>query len=113
MKEDTSYKKNDKSPQKHHLFTLELVRRKLLAGDNEFDLCLFDSLFEDVLRYYEFKTCIIAVSYTISCIKRNKFKDEEGQQIDCLFAYFKVALCSNLRKLTTPVHIDWLDDDYN
>ena len=111
MKEDTSYKKNDKTP--HHIFTLELIRRKLIAGDNEFDLCLFDSLFEDILRYYEFKTCILAVSYTISCIKRNKLKDEEGQLIECLFAYFKVALDSNLRKLTTPVHIDWFSgDDY-
>ena len=82
MKEDTRYKKNDKTPSIHYLFTLELVRRKLIAGDNEFDLCLFDSLFEDVLRYYEFKTCIIAVSYTISCLKRNKLRDEDGQDIE-------------------------------
>ena len=110
MKENTSYKRNDKTLLNHHFFTLELVRRKLIAGDNEFDLFLFDSLFEDFLRYYDFKTMIVAISYTISCIKRNKFKDEEDQDIECLYAYFKVALGSNLRKLTTPVHIDWMDD---
>ena len=95
IENDTRY--IDKTPKKHHFFTLELVRRKLIAGDNEFDLCLFDSLFEDVLRYYEFKTVLIATSYAISCIKRNKFKDEEGQDIECLYAYIKVSLGNSLR----------------
>ncbi len=112
MNQDTrKFMKNDKAPQKHHFFTNELIRRRLISSDNEFDLYLFDALFENLLQHYEFNDMIIAVSYTISCIKRNKFKDENGLDIDSIFAYFKVSLTNNLRRLTTPVYIDWLDDD--
>ena len=103
--------KQDKTPQNHNFFTNELIRRKLISSDNEFDLYLFDALFEDLLRYYDFNVMIIAVSYTISCIKRNKFKDENGLDIDSIFAYFKVSLSNNLKRLTANAYINWLEDD--
>lgn len=114
MKEDTREKiqdKVDKTPLPHSFFTLELIRRKLITGDSEFDLYLWDSLFQEMLRHFEFRVVLVCVGYTISCIKRNNFKDEEGNDIECLYAYFKVALLSNIKRYTRSVYIDWFEDD--
>lgn len=117
MKEETREKiqdKEDKTPlPKHNFITLELVRRKFITTDSEFDLYLWDTLFQDLLERFDLKVVLICTSYTISCIKRNHFKDENGKDIECLYAYFKVALYHNIHKYITPVYIDWFsDNDY-
>lgn len=116
MKEETREKiqdKEDKTPlPPHSFFTLELIRRKLIAGDSEFDLYLWDVLFQEMLRHFEFRVVLVCTGYTISCIKRNNFMDEENKPIESLYAYFKVALRANIRRYTRNVYIDWLDDDY-
>lgn len=109
MNQEPSNMKNDKTLPKHNYITKELIRRKFIPQDNDFDLYLYDFIFEDLLKFYEFKTILVATSYTISCIKRNNFKDEEGKDIICLFSYFKKALESNLKRLTTPVYLSWED----
>ena len=114
MKEDTREKiqdKEDKKPLPHSLFTLELTRRKLITGDSEFDLYLWDALFQEMLQRFNFRVLLICTGYTISCIKRNNFKDEEGKPIECLYAYFKVALLANIKRYTRSVYIDWFEDD--
>lgn len=115
MKEETREKIQDKAPLLNHtIFTKELIRRSIIQEDvSEFELYLWDSIFQYLLKYYEFRVVLVCTSYTISCIKRNNFKDEEGKPIDSLYAYFKVALYSNIKRYTTPVHIDWFsDNDY-
>lgn len=113
MKEETREKiqdKEDKTPlQPHNFFTLELIRRKLITEDSEFDLYLWDALFQEMLHHFEFRTVLTCTGYTISCIKRNNFKDEEGKKIECLYAYFKVALLANIKKYMGLIHIDWVD----
>lgn len=104
--------KEDKTLPPHNFITLELVRRKFITDDSDFELYLWDALFQEMFQRFEFKVVLICTGYTISCIKRNHFKDENGNGIDCLFAYFKVALYHNIHKYTTPVHIDWMDDDW-
>lgn len=122
MKEETREKIQDKEGKtpllNHTIFTKELIRRSIIQEDvSEFELYLWDSIFQYLLKYYEFRVVLVCTSYTISCIKRNNFKDEEGKPIDSLYAYFKVALYSNIKRYTTtttPVHIDWFsDNDYD
>lgn len=103
--------KKDKAPPKHNYFTEELVRRSFLNRNDDFSLYMYDELFEDILTRYDFKTIIIAISYTIRCIRSNNFEDEQGKNIKCLYAYFKVSLLNNIHKLTTNISIDWLDDN--
>lgn len=114
MKEDTREKiqdKEDKTPLPGHtIFTKELIRRKLIVDASEFDLYLWDSIFQDLLQHYEFRVVLICTGYTISCLKRNGLKDEEGKPIESLYAYFKVALLANIKRYTRPVYIDWLDE---
>lgn len=117
MKEETREKIQDKFGKtplpKHNFITKELIRRKLVTEDSEFELYQYDELFETLLQRYDFRTLIVCVGYTITCIKRNHFKDEESKPIECLYAYFRVALYNNIHKYTTPVHIDWFsDNDY-
>lgn len=54
MKEDTREKiqdKEDKTPlPPHSFFTLELIRRKLITEDSEFELYLWDALFQEMLQ---------------------------------------------------------------
>ncbi len=104
--------KDGKTLPPHNFITKELIRRKFITDDSDFDLYLWDALFEEFLQRFEFKVVLICTGYTISCIKRNHFKDEGGRDIECLLAYFKVALRSNIKQYTTPVYIDWLNDDY-
>lgn len=44
----------DKTLPKHHYITLELVRRKFISSESDFDLYLYDALFEELLLRYEF-----------------------------------------------------------
>lgn len=115
MKEETREKiqdKEDKTPLKpHNFFTLELLRRNLITGDSEFDLYLWDALFQEMLQRFKFRVVLICVGYTISAIKQNHFKDEEGKNIECLYAYFRVALLANIKRYTRFVYIDWFEDD--
>lgn len=114
MKEDTREKiqdKNDKTPLPNHNFlTLELIRRKLITEDSEFDLYLWDALFQEMLQQFKFRVVLICTGYTISCLKRNNFKDEDGKHIESLYAYFKVALLANIKRYTASTYINWFDD---
>ena len=103
----------DKTPLPQHTFlSKELIRRKLVDADSDFELYQYDELFETLLERHTFKTVLVCTGYTITCIKRNKFKDEQGNDIECLYAYFRVALKANIEKyLRPPVRLGWMDDD--
>ncbi len=104
--------KFENKPLPHNFITKELIRRKFITDDSDFDLYLWDAIFDDLLQRYEFKVVLICTGYTISCIKRNHFKDEENKPIECLYAYFRVALQANIAKyLRPPVRLSWMDDD--
>ena len=110
MKEEKSYKKNENTPLNCTIFTKELIRRKILLNPSDFEIELFDSIFKELLMYYEYRVILVCSSYTISCLKRSNCKDEEGNDIECLYAYFKVALLANIKRYTRPVYIDWLEE---
>lgn len=102
---------NNKTLPPHNFITLELVRRKFISSDSDFDLYLFDSLFEELLLRYEFKTIIVAANYIVTKVKKQGFLSENGEKIENVFAYFSASLRFNLKKITGELYIDWLDDD--
>lgn len=96
---------------KHHYITLELVR-KFISSESDFDLYLYDALFEELLLRYDFKTVIVATNYVVTKVKQQKFCDEEGNKIQNLYAYFRSSITFNLKKITNQIDFDWLNDDY-
>ena len=95
----------------HNFITLELVRRKFITDESEFELYLYDSLFEELLLRYEFKTVIIATNYVVTKMKQHDFCDEEGNRIENRFAYLSKSIKFDLKKITGELFIDWMDDD--
>lgn len=102
---------NDKQLPPHNFITLELVRRKFISSDSDFDLYLYDSLFEELLLRYSFKTIICATNYIVTKVQKQKFLSENGEKIENVFAYFSASLRFNLKKLSGELYIDWLDND--
>ena len=104
---------NNKTLPPHNFITLELVRRKFISSDSDFDLYLYDSLFEELLLRYEFKTVIVATNYLVTKMHHHQFCDENGEKIENVFAYFSASIRFNLKKITGELYcyIDWLDDD--
>ncbi len=97
---------------KHHYITLELVR-KFISSESDFDLYLYDALFEELLLRYEFKTIIIATNYIVTKMKQHNFCDENGNRIESIFAYFATSIRFDLKKLSGELYINWLEDDYS
>ena len=103
----------DKTLPPHNFITLELVRRKFISGESDFDLYLYDALFEELLLRYDFKTIIVATNYVVTKVKHQRFCDEEGSKIQNLYAYFRTSISFNLRKITNQIDFDWLNDNYD
>ena len=95
----------------HNYITLELVRRKFITSDSDFDMYLYDALFEELLLRYEFKTVIIATNYVVTKMKQHNFCDENGDRIENYFAYFSTSIRFDLRKITGEIYdnIDWFE----
>ena len=100
---------NDKTLPIHNFITLELVRRKIVTDDSDFELYLYDALFEELLLRYEFKTVIVCTNYVISRMKQNKFLDEHGNPIENIYAYFASSVRFNLKKITSE--FSWEEDN--
>ena len=103
----------DKTLPPHNFITLELVRRKFISGESDFDLYLYDALFEELLLRYDFKTVIVATNYVATRVKQQKFCSEDGAKIENLYAYFRTSISFNLRKITNQIDFDWLNDNYD
>lgn len=115
MKRYTDIEINDKTLPlpKHNFITLELVRRKLIKDSDEFEKYLYDALFEELLLRYEFKTVLVATSYLISKLNQHQMKNEEGNRIENVYAYFSKSIKFNLKKISGELYIDWMDEDFD
>lgn len=99
-------------PVVHNFITLELVRRKFISGDdNDFEMYLYDALFEELLLRYDFKIVIVATNYVVSKMKKSNFCDENGDKIENRIAYFASSVRFNLKKLSGELYIDWFEED--
>lgn len=103
----------DKTLPPHNFISNELVKRHFISSESDFDLYLYDALFEELLLRYDFKTVIVATNYVVTKVKKQKFCDEEGSKIQNLYAYFRTSITFNLRKITNQIDFDWLNDDYD
>lgn len=104
----------DKTLPTHNFITNELVKRKFITADSNFDMYLYDALFEELLLKYEFKTVIVTTNYIINKVmKEHNFCDENGNRIENVFAYFSTSIRFNLIKITGEIYEDikWFDDD--
>ena len=100
---------NDKTLPAHNFITRELVRRKIITDDSDFELYLYDALFEELLLRYEFKTVIVCTNYVITYMKMNNFLDEHGNPIENIYAYFASSVRFNLKKITSE--FSWEEDN--
>ena len=103
----------DKTLPPHNFITLELVRRKFISSESDFDLYLYDALFEELLLRYDFKTVIVATNYVATRVEQQQFCSEDGAKIENLYAYFRSSITFNLKKITNQIDFDWLNDDYD
>lgn len=99
----------DKTLPVHNFITLELVRRKFVS--EEFDMYIYDALFEELLLRYDFKIVIVATNYVVSKMKKSNFCDENGDKIENRIAYFASSVRFNLKKLSGELYIDWFEED--
>ena len=102
---------NDKTLSVHNFITKELVRRKLITDESDFEMYLYDALFEELLLRYEFKTVIVCTNYVITKMKQNNFCDEHGNPIENIYAYFSYSVRFNLKKVSGELYCNWLDDN--
>lgn len=106
---------------KHSLLTKELIRRNYIDEDDSSSF-LFDDLFSQLIdQGNNYKDLLIMSNYVISRIKDNHFKDENGNDIQNKYGYFKNSLISNINRFNNmPDDLysedelsdyDWLNDD--
>lgn len=100
-------------PEEHNILTLELVYRGFL-DENDTQIFFYDKLFEDLLEEgNSYKDLSQIIHYIIPRVVNRKFKDEDGNDINNKFGYFKNALISNINKLNYNYEDLWGDDEYN
>ena len=100
---------NDKTLPAHNFITRELVRRKMITDESDFELYLYDALFEELLLRYEFKTVIVCTNYVVTKMKQSNLCDEHGNQIENIYAYFASSIRFNLKKITSE--FSWEEDN--
>ena len=103
----------DKTLPVHNFITLELVRRKFITTESEFEMYLYDVLFEELLLRYEFKLVIIATNYVVTKMKQHNLCDENGNRIENILSYFSKSIRFNLKKISGELFIDWMDEDFD
>ena len=98
--------KKDKIDKTFNPITNELIKRKFV---DEYDLELYkyDNLFIELLDEYDYKEVIMVTDYVISKWRENKGLDEDENNIDNKFSYFKAAVINNLIKINTEIEFDW------
>ena len=96
----------------HNILTEELIKQNFIDSDDQMSSFNFDNLF----NYYlsngrSYQELFSSIHYIVSRVIERKFKDEEGNDIENKYGYFKNALESNFQKLDN-LGKDLYDDDF-
>ena len=96
----------------HNILTEELIKQNFIDSDEQMSSFNFDNLF----NYYlsngrSYQELFSSIHYIVSRVIERKFKDEEGNDIENKYGYFKNALESNFQKLDN-LGKDLYDDDF-
>ena len=105
-------------PEEHNILTLELVNRGFI-NETDTQIFYYDKLFEDLLSDgNSYKDLVQIIHYIIPRVVNRKFKDDDGNDINNKYGYFKNAIISNINKLNYEYEdlygddeYDWLNDD--
>ena len=99
---------------KHHYLTEELIRNKYIACDDS-QVFYYDKLFEQLIEdRNEFSDLITITNYIVLKVVKRDFKDEDGNEIENKYGYFKSSIISNINKLNNCYNdneYNWLEDD--
>lgn len=91
---------------KHNRLTLELIDRKYITQD-DIQLYFYDNLFEELLTENSYVDLIMVLHYILARVKWNKFKDEDGNNIENKYGYLKEAMYNNLKIINAEYEELW------
>ena len=96
---------------KHNYLTEELIKNKYITCDDS-QVFYYDSLFEKLLGDgNEFQDLLKIVHYIVPRVVRRDFKDEDGNEIENKFGYFKNSIISNINRFHLDLDELWGDED--
>ena len=94
-------------PEEHNKLTLELIERGYINED-DIQIFYYDKLFEQLIQDgNSYKDLVKIIHYIIPRVLKRNFKDEDGNEIENKFGYFKNAIISNINKLNTDIEDLW------
>ena len=100
-------------PEEHNILTLELVNRGYI-NETDTQIFYYDKLFEDLLSEgNSYKDLVQIIHYIISRVVNRKFRDDDENDINNKYGYFKNAIISNINKLNYEYEDLWGEDEYD
>lgn len=81
----------------NNFLTRELLLLKYISEDDN-KLCLYDELFQELLKYHSYHKLMIVIHYIVPRIINRDFKDEEGIKIENKYGYLRTSIYSNISK---------------
>ena len=96
--------------EEHNRLTLELIDTNYI-NENDSQIFYYDNLFERLLVDNSYKDLMTIIHYIVPRVIKRKFCDEDGNQINNKFGYFKSSIESNIYKLNYPIENLWDFDD--
>lgn len=91
---------------KPSLLKNELVNRGFI-NNNDLYISQYNDLFDTVLNEYSYSDVIKVCDYILDKWKDNNGLDENGNKILSKYAYFKISLLNNLKKINTFIEINY------
>ena len=103
-----SKEEQDKLDKTLNSFTRELIKRDFISI-TDLDIYRYNELFNELLQDYDYKDLCQFTSYILKKWNEIKGLDEEGNEIQNQFAYFKSSMLNNIDKLKNPQY-EWDDE---
>lgn len=87
--------------EEHNILTLELIDKSFIKKE-DIQIFYYDNLFEQLIDDgNSYKDLVKIIHYIITRVIKRNSKDEDGNEIENKFGYFKNAIISNINKLNT------------
>lgn len=98
-------------PEEHNILTLELIDKGFIKKE-DIQIFYYDNLFEQLIQDgNSYKDLVKIIHYIIPRVLKRNFKDEDGNEIENKFGYFKNAIISNINKLNTDIEDLWGEEE--